>query len=195
MAWTAPRTWVAGEIVTAALLNAHLRDDLLDLADGSWGRDVQFAVTTSNISTPLSGAFGNVTGFTFTTVAGGIYAIDCVMFTNNASSSLPGWRSGWSWTGTGTMSSGLSGIDTSVSAPSYNGPNTAHAITSAGSSPSDEGTGIGSPAAIPVITRVAATFVCTTAGAVQMRHAQATSNASFVSRVEPGSRMRAERIA
>lgn len=31
MAWTAPRTWVPTELVTAALLNAHLRDNLLDL--------------------------------------------------------------------------------------------------------------------------------------------------------------------
>lgn len=30
--WTAPRTWVVGEIVTAALLNTHLRDNLLESA-------------------------------------------------------------------------------------------------------------------------------------------------------------------
>ena len=29
MAWTAPRTWVPGELVTAALLNVHLRNNLL----------------------------------------------------------------------------------------------------------------------------------------------------------------------
>jgi hypothetical protein len=29
MAWTAPRTWVTGETVTAALLNTHLKDNLL----------------------------------------------------------------------------------------------------------------------------------------------------------------------
>ncbi len=28
MAWTTPRTWTAGEIVTAAILNAHVRDNL-----------------------------------------------------------------------------------------------------------------------------------------------------------------------
>lgn len=28
MSWTAPRTWVAGETLTAALLNTHLRDNL-----------------------------------------------------------------------------------------------------------------------------------------------------------------------
>lgn len=27
MAWTAPRTWVTGELVTAALLNTHIRDN------------------------------------------------------------------------------------------------------------------------------------------------------------------------
>ncbi len=30
MAWTAPRTWVTGETVTAALMNAHIRDNLLE---------------------------------------------------------------------------------------------------------------------------------------------------------------------
>jgi len=30
MTWTAPRTWVTGETVTAALLNTHVRDNLLE---------------------------------------------------------------------------------------------------------------------------------------------------------------------
>lgn len=33
MAWTAPRTWVAGEVLTASLLNTHLRDNLLAISD------------------------------------------------------------------------------------------------------------------------------------------------------------------
>ncbi len=32
MAWTSPRTWIAGETVTASLLNTHLRDNLLETA-------------------------------------------------------------------------------------------------------------------------------------------------------------------
>ena len=28
MAWTAPRTWVTGELVTAAMMNTHVRDNL-----------------------------------------------------------------------------------------------------------------------------------------------------------------------
>lgn len=31
MAWMTPRTWVVGETLTAALLNTHLRDNLLDV--------------------------------------------------------------------------------------------------------------------------------------------------------------------
>lgn len=31
MAWTAPRTWVSGEVVTAAIMNTHIRDNELYL--------------------------------------------------------------------------------------------------------------------------------------------------------------------
>ncbi len=34
MAWTSPRTWVSGAVVTAAQLNQHLRDNLLALRAG-----------------------------------------------------------------------------------------------------------------------------------------------------------------
>jgi len=33
MGWTSPRTWVTGEIVTAAMLNEQLRDNFLYLGD------------------------------------------------------------------------------------------------------------------------------------------------------------------
>ena len=35
MAWTSPRSWIAGEVVTAALLNSHLRDNLLAIGAGA----------------------------------------------------------------------------------------------------------------------------------------------------------------
>lgn len=44
MAWTAPRTWVTGELVTAALLNTHLRDNLLHLGESA-GLTVDDTVT------------------------------------------------------------------------------------------------------------------------------------------------------
>jgi len=36
VAWTAPRTWVAGEVVTAAELNTHVRDNLTFLHDNGF---------------------------------------------------------------------------------------------------------------------------------------------------------------
>ena len=47
MAWTAPRTWVAGELVTAALFNTHLRDNLLILkTDTNDSGQLQFTDAT-----------------------------------------------------------------------------------------------------------------------------------------------------
>jgi len=36
MAWTTPRTWVDGEVVTAALMNAQMRDNLSYLYSNGW---------------------------------------------------------------------------------------------------------------------------------------------------------------
>ena len=59
MAWTAPRTWVVGEVLTAALLNTHLRDNLLEtaVAKVTTAGDVVYA-TGANALTRL-GASGN----------------------------------------------------------------------------------------------------------------------------------------
>src|SRR4051812_39892788 len=34
MAWTAPRTWVTGELVTASIMNSAVRDNLTELRAG-----------------------------------------------------------------------------------------------------------------------------------------------------------------
>lgn len=36
MAWTAPRTWTTGELVTAAIMNTHIRDNQLTLNWTTW---------------------------------------------------------------------------------------------------------------------------------------------------------------
>ncbi len=52
MAWTAPRTWAVGEVVTAAMQNTHVRDNLLylkthtDLYDAHDAADAQAAHVT-----------------------------------------------------------------------------------------------------------------------------------------------------
>jgi len=57
MAWTAPRTWVADEIVTAALLNAQIRDNALVLSThahtgaAGMGASTLSAVTLTSLAT------------------------------------------------------------------------------------------------------------------------------------------------
>lgn len=57
MAWTTPRTWAAGELVTAALLNTHVRDNLLHL----FGRPYGFVLYTPAANyTRTSAVFADV---------------------------------------------------------------------------------------------------------------------------------------
>lgn len=58
MSWTTPRTWVTAELVSASLLNTHLRDNLLAL----YSRTVNFLVVPdiSNAVSPGIAASGIV---------------------------------------------------------------------------------------------------------------------------------------
>lgn len=58
--WTAPPTWVAGEIVTAALLNAHVRDNLLSIGQ-AWTAYTP-TLTASSVN-PTLGATPTQTGY------------------------------------------------------------------------------------------------------------------------------------
>lgn len=49
MAWTSPRTWIAGEVLSASLLNTHLRDNLLDL-NGTSSAWTSWTPTTANLT-------------------------------------------------------------------------------------------------------------------------------------------------
>ncbi len=46
MAWTVPRTWVTGELVTAAQFNAHIRDNFNVLRE----REIWFSAASGNIA-------------------------------------------------------------------------------------------------------------------------------------------------
>ena len=67
MAWTTPRTWVAGEVVTAALLNVHLRDNLNAL----------LGVTAVNDTFVDLGTFSELTIATgAVTATGSVHSVD-----------------------------------------------------------------------------------------------------------------------
>lgn len=64
MAWTSPRTWVAGEVVTAALLNTHVRDNLKTIGD-AWGSYTPTLTNGSNGNGTLTGAYTQAGKLTF----------------------------------------------------------------------------------------------------------------------------------
>src|SRR5580765_7176661 len=57
MPWTAPRTWVTSEIVTAAMMNTHIRDNLLAIHDLGVGN---IMVLDSCDTTVGTGALGDI---------------------------------------------------------------------------------------------------------------------------------------
>jgi hypothetical protein len=71
MGWTAPRTWVTGEIPTGSMLNTHLRDDLTALQAQS------AVVATSQTSASLSYTDLATTGPALTLVTGTQVLITC----------------------------------------------------------------------------------------------------------------------
>jgi hypothetical protein len=167
----------------------------------SRGPQVQNAYHTgADLLAPLSGAWGNLSGFAFQAETDGVYAIDVTLFLVRLSAAspvadAPDIKYGWTWTGSGKMSTGNIGVDTNVADGAYNGPFTGHAVVAQATSPLNEVTGLGIPVNIPVVARVHASYECAAAGVVQMRIAQFLSHASIASRVQQGSRMRVERIA
>lgn len=84
--WTAPRTWISGEIVTAALLNSHLRDNLDWLKTPTESGRIQFAADF----TSTSATYVDVTGVTttLTTNGGGLDVIWRAQISNSGPASV-----------------------------------------------------------------------------------------------------------
>lgn len=112
MAWTTPRTWVAGETVTAAIMNTHVRDNLNWLDTRIGGRAATNAtqaiaantITTANnggtaawTASQDSGGFVSATGGTTTPITiptglGGIYVVGFHYFqVANSAGRLTAW--------------------------------------------------------------------------------------------------------
>lgn len=102
MAWTTPRTWVAGEIVTAALMNTHVRDNenvlvtCVVTADGSvntllgnWERSAR---TTANVTVTSSTVMVNVTGLTFAVGSSEKWMFRFVLHANGPAAAAMAWQ-------------------------------------------------------------------------------------------------------
>ena len=68
--WTNSRTWVAGEVVTAAIMNTYVRDDFDFLKTPATSGRINFAADVNVTSTTMADVTGLTT--TFTTYGGGV---------------------------------------------------------------------------------------------------------------------------
>lgn len=71
MAWTAPRTWSTGELVTATMMNTHVRDNLLALKTPPAASVATFSATSTTSTTFVD--YLDVT-ITFNTEGGAVMA-------------------------------------------------------------------------------------------------------------------------
>lgn len=191
MAWTSPLTWVAGQVVTAAQLNTHVRDNLNDLSDGSWGRDLTFVVKAADEGLANSAVVQNDNHLFFTATANAKYLVDVALFvTVGGGSSGSDFKVGWSLP-SGTFNMSGHGPDVAMAATSSVGSaefvGLVGAVTStpAYGLDSDGNTGIKLWALIEVGG---------TGGTVTLQWAQNTATA-VTTTLEAGSWLRAERVA
>ena len=194
---TAADTALAGVISDGMMITTDDTEMLWMRRLGVWWEVMPWtAYRATAIATPVSAAWGNLTGFTFPMQVG-VYAIANRLFLNpgTGNSSLVDVRIGYSWTGTATVSAGYAGNDANLANPAYNGPWTGHAQLAQASSPLDEATDLGAVASVPLLGHSFATAVCTVAGTMQVRLRQGTSHGTNVVNIEAGSHMIAHRIA
>lgn len=79
MAWTEPRTWIVGEVVTAAMLNTHLRDNL-----NAIGPHVRIRKPTTE-SVTSSTTLQNDDHFFFSVAANEIWVIQLILILTGSS--------------------------------------------------------------------------------------------------------------
>ncbi len=98
MVWTSPRTWVTAETVTAAIMNTHVRDNLLAIQPGSVLQPVLFssgdfplstATGTGRLKLPFAATLDSVTATVGVAATGADVIVDVnlnavTMFTTQA---------------------------------------------------------------------------------------------------------------
>ena len=180
MGWTSPRTWVASEIVTAALLNTHVRDNL-NAING-------FVRKTADESVTSSAVLQNDDHLSYTIGATGTYAVDVYLIGTSAANAAGDLNVAFTFP-TGTFYLTSSGLDASLASGSSGTVQTlGGSITS--------GTAFASYGLSTTQTSILlhGTFVATATGTLQLQWCQAVSNAN-ASTLKAGSSMLVKQVA
>jgi hypothetical protein len=180
MGWTTPRTWVTSEVVTAAELNANVRDNL-NAING-------FVRKTADESVTSSGVLQNDDHLFYTIGVAGTYVIDLSLIGTSAANAAGDLTTAFTFP-TGTLNFFCDGLDTSLASSSVGTVNRP-------AGPATSGTAIGlfGLSTAPTFIRIRAMFVATATGTLQFQWAQQASNAS-ASTIKAGSFMTVQQTA
>ena len=181
--WTTPRTWVASAGVTAAEMNAHVRDNL-NAING-------FVRKTADESVTSSTTLQNDDHLLYTISAAGTYVIDVQLFALSAADAAGDIKVGFTFP-TGTfLLTGAGPHNSLASGSNVVGEWTGATLTS--------GTttipyGLSANGTIPLGIRLRGIFIATATGTLQLQWAQVASNAS-ASTVKANSFMTVQQVA
>lgn len=164
MGWTVPRTWVASEVVTAAIMNAHVRDNLNALNG--------FVRKTADQSVTSSITLVNDSALSIAIPAAGTYEIKLFLLLLSSVSNAGNIRVGASFPA-GTMTMGVDGLAPGSTGTSGSISRQTAAITSG----VDPGIGLGVVSA-QTLARIDFLFVATASGTFQFMWAQSVSSAT-----------------
>lgn len=182
MTWVTPRTWVTSEVVTAAIMNQHVRDNLLAAQDR-----IQEVYKLTDEIVNNSAVLQDDNELFFTVVAGQKY-----LFTLNliivAASNAPDFLPAFTFP-TGTLNWTGIGLDTAATSAIAS-------VRISGIAPAT--TGVAGPAfgAVSASTGllINGSYSCTTGGTVRLQWAQSVATASDTT-VKAGSSIQAIRVA
>lgn len=175
MGWTAPRTWVAAEVVTAAIMNTHVRDNLNAL-NGYVRKTADESVTSST-------TLQNDDHLLYTIGATGTYVFDLYLLATSAANAAGDLGVGFTFP-TGTMYLGGIGPDTGLASGTVQtgqwGANNAYTTGALFN--------VYGLSTSTLDIRLHGLFVATATGTLQFQWAQQASNAN-ASTVKAGSHL------
>jgi hypothetical protein len=163
--WTSPRTWVTSEVVTAAQMNAHVRDNLTALNG--------FVRKTADESVTSSATLQNDNELSIAIPAAGTYEIDVHLIVTSAANAAGDIRVGATFPA-GTMTMMLDALDVSLAASNTGTIVRAAAAITSGVDPA---LGFGASTS-QTYAHVKFLFVATASGTFQFQWAQSASNAN-----------------
>lgn len=167
MGWTTPRTWATSEVVTAAMMNAHVRDNLNALNG--------YVRKTSDTARTSTATLANDPELALAIGGAGSYTFDVYCLITSAANAAGDIQFGFTYP-SGTLYWGAMGLDETLASGSA-GQMRAKSDTDA-ASPTTSSFPFGASTTVDTLVWIHGLLVATGSGTLQFQWAQAASNAN-----------------